>query len=221
MTGERRAGPVGMTPASAPSDDADSPGPDSGGFTTAGPLGFYVEADPLTDRLVSRVDCDWVPTPNPNTDPIKVSAGSLADLAAELAKLPEAGEGGGRLRADPVKTGTSAEVTVTLHGNLVNRAVEWDGYSSASAAARAHWDKVLANLKRHEKRHMDIAIEEGNALAALLIGHKIGSKPNIDDKVTAANTKMATRQKELDDDSDHGRKQGHPYGDCNIDTSIK
>lgn len=221
MTGERRAGPAGLTPASARTDGADSPGPDGGGFTTAGPLGFDVEADPLTDRLVSRVDCDWVPTPKPKTDPIPVTAGTLAELAAELAKLPEAGEGGGRLRADPVTSGTSSEVTVTLHGNLVNRAVEWNGYSSASAAAQAHWDMVLGNLKRHERRHMEIAIEEGNALASLLIGHKIGSKPNIEEKVTSANEKMATRQKELDDDSDHGRKKGHPYGDCNIDPSIK
>ena len=29
------------------------------------------------------------------------------------------------------------------------------------------------------------------------------------------------RQKELDDDSDHGKRKGHPYGDCNIDTTIK
>lgn len=221
MADDRRPGPLGLIPEPAAPAGFSAEGPSTGGFASAGPLGFDVEADPLTDRAVSRVDCDWIPTPKPNAEPIKVSAGNLAELAAALAPLPEAGEGGGRLRADPVKIGTSAEVTVTLHGNLVNRAVEWVGYENASAAARAHWDTVLANLKRHEQRHMDIAIEEGNALASLLIGHKIGSKPSIEDKVTAANSRMKTRQEELDTDSDHGRKKGHPYGDCNIDPSIK
>ena len=70
---------------------------------------------------------------------------------------------------------------------------------------------------------MEIAIEEGNALAKLLIGHKIGSTPTISDKVTTANAKMQKRQDDLDSaaESDHGRKKGHPFGDCNIDTSIK
>lgn len=221
MAEERKPGPLGTTPASGGVSGFDEADQTAGGSTQPGPLGVDVDADPLADRAVTRVDCDWVPTPKPNTTPIEVTASNLADLAALLAKLPEAGEGGGRLRADDVKPGTSAEATVSLHGNLVNRAVKWIGYDNASAAARAHWDTVLANLKRHENRHMEIAIEEGNALASLLIGHKIGSTPTIADKVSAANDKMKKRQEELDDDSDHGKKQGHPYGDCNIDTSIK
>lgn len=221
MADDRKPGPLGFTPASANSTGFDSGGPNTGGFTTAGPLGFDVEADPLADRIVSRVDRDWVPTPKPKNDPIKVTAADLAELADALGRLPEAGEGGGRLRADPVAVGTSAEASVKLHGNLVNRAVEWIGYSGASPAAQAHWDQVLANLKRHEQRHMEIAIEEGDALATLLVGHKIGTKPSIEDKVSDANDRMAARQRELDDDSDHGKKKGHPFGDCNIDKSIK
>jgi predicted secreted Zn-dependent protease len=105
----------------------------------------------------------------------------------------------------------------------VNKIVEWVGYDAASPAAKAHWDTVLKNLKRHEKRHMDIAIEVGNDLAKLLIGHEVGSKPSIAEKTTDANTLMDTRQKEMDspNESDHGRKKGHAYGDCNIDTSIQ
>ena len=112
--------------------------------------------------------------------------------------------------------------TITEGGYLVNQVTEWVGYDTASAAAKAHWDVVLKNLKKHEKRHMDIAIEVGNDLAKLLVGHEIGSKPSIADKTTAANTRMQKLQDDMDsaNESDHGRKKGHAYGDCNIDTSI-
>lgn len=218
MAGSGVPGPWGLQADNAAPADPDTA---NGNSTTAGPLGIEL-AEPMADRFVTQVDCDWVPTPKPNTDPIPVSAANLADLAVALGKLNEAGEGGGRLRVDKVPIGTSAAVTVTLHGNLVNRVVEWKGYDTASAAARAHWDKVIANLKRHEQRHMEIAIEEGNDLAKLLIGHKIGSTPTITDKVDAANTRMQQRQDVLDSaaESDHGRKKGHPFGDCNIDTTI-
>lgn len=197
------------------------PGP--GSFQGSRPLGHDQSAEPLAGKFVSKVICDWVPTPNPDTTPIKVQAANLADLAAALSKLPEAGKGGGRLRADAPQTDSSGAVSVTLHGNLVNQVVEWVGYDTASAAAKAHWDIVLKNLKRHEKRHMEIAVEVGNDLAKLLIGHEIGSKPSIADKTTDANTLMDTLQKQMDspNESDHGRKKGHAYGDCNIDTSIQ
>ena len=163
-----------------------------------------------------------VPTPQPDTTAIQGGGTALADLATNLSHLPEAGQRGGKLRADPVAAGAKPLVTVTLHGNLVNKVVDLIGNASPSAAAKTEWDRVLKNLKRHEQRHMVIAIEEGNALAALLIGHKIGSTPTIPDKVSAANTKTRKRQDTLDSaaESDHGRKAGHPYGDCNLDTAI-
>jgi hypothetical protein len=196
--------------------------PGHGNFTSAPPVG-HDSAEPLADRIVNKVVCDWVPTPKPNTTPIVVKAANLAELAAALGQLPEAGQGGGRLRADDVPFGSSADVTITLHGNLVNRVVQWDGYDQASAAAKAHWDTVLNNLKRHEQRHMEIAIEKGNELAQRLVGHKIGSTPTITEKVTDANTAMQASQDALDSaaESDHGKKIGHAYGDCNIDTSIQ
>ena len=215
-------GPLGVTPHNLNIGDPLAPGPATSSFATPGPLGSDLEPEPLTDRLVTKVDVDWVPTPNPDTTAIQVAGATLADLATNLAALPEAGKGGGKLRADPVATGVTAGVTVSLHGNLVNKVVDWTGYSSASTAAQAEWDRVLTNLKRHEKRHMEIAIEEGNVLAKLLIGHKIGSTPTIVDKVSNANTAMQKRQDDLDSpsESDHGHKKGHAFGDCNIDTSI-
>jgi hypothetical protein len=216
-------GPLGLTPHNLDSTNPRPPGPPTASFTTPGPLGFELEPEPLADRFVTKVDVDWDPTPKPDTTAISVGGTTLADLATNLAALPEAGKGGGSLRADPVGVGTSPDVTVTLHGNLVNKVVDWTDYANASAAAKKEWDRALTALKRHEQRHMEIAIEEGNALAKLLIGHKIGSKPTLADKVSAANTKMQQRQDQLDSpaESDHGRKVGHAYGDCNIDTSIK
>jgi hypothetical protein len=216
-------GPLGVTPHNLNIGDPIAAGPATSSFVTPGPLGSDLEPEPLADRFVTKVDVDWDPTPKPDTTAIQVAGTTLADLATNLAALPEAGEGGGSLRADPVAAGTSAGVTVTLHGNLVNKVTDWTGYSSASTAAKAEWDRVLTNLKRHEKRHMEIAIEAGNALAKALIGHKIGSSPNIAAKVTAANTAMQAEQDKLDSkaESDHGRKVGHAFGDCNLDTSIK
>jgi hypothetical protein len=219
MSGGQVPGPLGhrRDKENAVSDDQGL-----GVFVSAPPVG-HDSAEPLTQRIVKKVVCDWVPTPNPNMTPIIVKAANLAELAQALGQLPEAGEGGGKLRIDPVPIGTSPDVTVTLHGNLVNRAAQWDGYDQASAAAKAHWDTVLGNLKRHETRHMEIAIEEGNALAQRLIGHQIGSQPTLTEKVDAANIKMKASQVKMDSpaESDHGKKQGHPYGDCNIDTTIQ
>jgi hypothetical protein len=216
-------GPLGVNPNNLGGGAPLASGPATSSFVTPGPLGADLEPVPLADRFVTKVDVDWDPTPQPDTTPIQVSGATLADVVANMSQLPEAGKGGGSLRADPVAVGTGASVTATLHGNLVNKIVEWTDYASASAAARAEWDRAIAHLKKHEQRHMEIAIEEGNALAKLLIGHKIGSTPSITDKVTAANTKMQKRQDDLDSpsESDHGRKQGHAFGDCNIDTSIK
>jgi hypothetical protein len=212
-------GPIGTGTNNADTDDLTTPRTI---FATPGPIGIGFEPEPLADQFVTKVTKDWDPTPKPDTAAIKMGGATLADLVANLAQLQEAGKGGGGLRADaPVVT--SSDVTVALHGNLVNKVVDWTDFSTASAAAQAEFTRALGHLKKHEQRHMDIAVEEGNALATLLIGHKIGSKPSIADKVTAANTAMQKRQDDLDSpsESDHGRKAGHAFGDCNIDTSIK
>ena len=81
----------------------------------------------------------------------------------------------------------------------------------------------LYNAVTGSFQHMEIAIEVGNELAKFLIGHEIGSKPSIVDKTTDANTRMQKLQDDMDsaNESDHGRKKGHAYGDCNIDVSIQ
>jgi predicted secreted Zn-dependent protease len=99
----------------------------------------------------------------------------------------------------------------------VYRLPRWTGYDAASAAAKAEWDQMLGHLRAHEDRHVAIAIEEANQLAQDLIGHDIADIANM---VTEANRRMATRQTELDTDTENGSKPGVTYGDVILDTSI-
>ena len=182
-----------------------------------GPIGID-DPIPLDNaRIITKVDKDWDP-PNPTATPeIVVNGKTLADVAQELDRLPEWGQAGGGIRADPIPVGTSTNVTVKLHAGLVYRLPSWTGYSNASAAAKAEWDKMFAKLKAHEDRHLLNATEEADQVAKDLVGTDISE---IARRVTAANRRMALRQKRLDDDTDHGAKSGVPFGDVSLDTTI-
>jgi len=185
------------------------------GMVVPGPLGD--DAIPLADRIITVVTKDWEP-PSPRTTPeIVVGGTTLAQAGAALDRLEEWGQGGGMLRTDPVPVGTSAAVTVHVRANLVFRLPRWTGYNRASTAAKAEWDQMLAKLRIHEQRHMDIAIEEANNLAAALNGKEIS---DIRQLVTDANNTLHQRQVQLDNDTDHGAKSGVTYGDVTLDTSI-
>jgi hypothetical protein len=189
-----------------------------GGGADVAPNGFDPPSPiPLVARIIAKVVDDWHP-PSPNTTPtISLEADNLADLATLLKPLKEWGQGGGALRSERIPVGTSTNLTVTLHGNLVLRLPEWTNYSKASAPARKEWDRMISKLKAHEQRHMDIAIEHGDTLAKGLVGEDIDV---IEKRVTAANAAIAKDQKKLDDDTDHGAKKGVTYGDVFLDTSI-
>jgi predicted secreted Zn-dependent protease len=129
----------------------------------------------------------------------------------------EWGQAGGSIRPDRIPDGNSTDLTVNLHAGLVYRLPRWTNYQSASAAAKAEWDKMFAKLRDHEDRHLAIAIEEANQLAKDLIGRDI---QDIGKMVTAANKRMKTRQDELDADTENGSKAGVQYGDVILDISI-
>jgi hypothetical protein len=190
-----------------------------GGGDPPGTLGIE-GAIPLDDiqRIILKIDKDWDP-PSPRTTPaIVVSGATLARVFDELNRLPEWGQGGGQIRADRIPPGTSTNLTVKLHANLVRRMPTWTGFAKASVAARAEWDRMIAKLGAHEDRHVAIAIEEANQLAQDLVGKEIS---DIAQMVTDANARMQRRQDELDDPSntDHGAKPGVPFGDVTLDTS--
>jgi len=220
MGGGRIPGVLGTEPPRP--DEAKSGGqlPQDLGFSPPGPLGLHSGSGTAlaVTRIVKDVTNDWVP-PSPTTTPeIVVRGRTLAEVGNELNRLPEWGQGGGTLRADPAPAGTSPEVTVSLHANLVLRMPRWTRYAEASAAARAEWDQMIAKLRVHEERHVAIAIEEANSLASALIGVEISE---IAGMVTDANQTMQARQDELDRDTENGSRPGVPYGDVSLDTSIE
>ncbi|SJM93096.1 DUF922 domain-containing protein [Crenothrix polyspora] len=168
-------------------------------------------------RTIASVTKDWE-LPNPtNTPAITINGKTLAEAFAALNRLPQWGQGGGTLKTDPIPLGDTTDLDVKLYANLVLRLPTWTGYQAASKAAQNEWDNMLAKLRIHEQRHVDIAIEEANALASELIGKDINKIPSL---VTNANATMLKRQRALDKDTDHGAKPGVPYGDVILDASI-
>lgn len=176
------------------------------------------DSQPLSvKRIIASVTKDWNP-PNPDTTPtVTLTGKTLADVAKELNKLGEWGKGGGSIRNDAIPAGNSTDLDVKLHGNLVKRLPKWNGYQAASPAAQKEWDKMIVKLTAHEQRHMDIAIEEADALATDLIGKEILELAAL---VTKANRTIQKRQQELDNDTESGSKPGVPYGDVFLDETI-
>lgn len=184
----------------------------TGGFKFRGPIGL--DSSPL----VTEVNKDWEP-PNPSATPeIVVKGKTLADVAAALNELPEWGRGGRSLRSDKLDNVKTPEVTVQLRANLTMVLPRWEGYEGASEAAKKEWNRMIAKLREHEQRHVDIAIEEADALTSALIGKPMSK---IAPMATEANAKMATRQQELDAKTTHGSKDGVSFGDVVLDTRIK
>ena len=215
--GGRIPGPLGMGPIVAGDSEERTGLLNPVGVNIPGPLGVG-EASPLSvTRVIAHVVKDWSPPSPKTTPPIVVRGKTLADVGAALDALQEWGQGGGMLRADPIPLGTSTNLTVRLHANLVLRLPTWSGYAAASAAAKAEWDRMMVNLRIHEERHVAIAVEEADNLAAALIGLDISDIANM---VTMANQTMQSRQDQLDADTQNGAKAGVPYGDVFLDTSI-
>jgi len=187
--------------------------PPGAGFQDLGPLGNDpIPLDSLK-RIISDVRVDWRP-PSPKTTPkITINGATLAAAGQALDRLPEWGRGGGILRVENVPVGTSTSVVVSAHANLLMILPDWTGYAKASDEAKAEWDRMYAQLARHEDRHVEIAVEEADALADALKGVEIGE---IGKLVTAANAKLAKRQEDFDTDTDHGAKAG-----VNLNISIE
>ena len=208
--GERTPGVVGMNPHQA------TDWPPGSGFVDPGPGGLDGPV-PMVARIIANVNVDWRPPAPDTTATVSIEADNLADLA-KLLPRGEWGQGGGSLRSERIPVGTSTNLTVQLHGNLVLRLPEWTNYNSASMAAKGEWDRMITKLTAHEQRHVDIAVEEFDKVATALLGKDIDQ---IVATVTAANAAAQKRQDQLDTDTDHGAKKGVPYGDVFLNTSIQ
>jgi len=189
------------------------PFPATGGGALPVPGGTELKAG---DRIIKRVKRDWDANSPRTTPAIQVHGKTLEEVGKGLNALPgEWGQGGGILRNDPVPEGTSAEVEVTLHGNLVYRIVEWVEYSTGSTKGKANWDAMIAKLKVHEDKHLANAIAAAEQCANDLIDKEILQLAGI---VTKANTALQAVQDALDTATDHGAKANVPYGDVILDT---
>ena len=210
MGGARIPGPAGADP--APTQGNFLPGAPSAGFDFPGPISAS------TEPKVGTVVVDWTPLKLTTTPAIIVRGETLADVAADLNNNSEWGQGGGSFRIEPLENITAAEFTVHLQGNFFLLLPEWMGLEKKSATVQAEWNRMLATLRIHEQRHVDIAIEEGNRLAKRLKGKEISK---IADMVTAANAAMAVRQKALDTETEGGTRRGVKYGDIYLDVTIR
>jgi hypothetical protein len=196
------------------------PGEDDDGVRSIGdapgPTGVD---DPIpldSARIITKVDKDWdglTPTPDFDT----VSGTTLADLDQALRSLKEWGQGGGRVWNDAVPIGTSPTVTVQLRSNVIFRLISWDGYSNASAAAKAEWDRMIDKLKAHEMRHVQNFLDIANQLAKDLIGKDIDKLVGM---VNATGPRIKRAQDQLDAETSHGKKKNVPFGDVFLNTSI-
>ena len=188
-------------------DDDDVPGP------------WGVTPLKAGDRIVTTVTKDWDPLTVETTPEIFVNGRTLADVENDLNTRDEWGQGGGGIPQGPVVPfGTSPTVSIDLKGKFVRILPTWRQYGSASAAAKAEWDQMVAQLTIHEDRHVAIAVEECDKLATDLVGKEIGQ---IAGMITAMGRRIRQRQDKLDHDTDHGAKVGVQYGDVKLDTTIK
>src|SRR5262245_59083919 len=109
---------LGTDPFAAPDPD-DLPGPIGVTPARAG------------DRIVNKVITDWNPLTLETTPEISVRGRTLQDVANDLNTLEEWGRGGGSVTNDPIETGTSATVTVTLRGKFWRVLPTWGQYDLA------------------------------------------------------------------------------------------
>src|SRR5689334_14388380 len=118
--GDTVPGVLGMKPAVATDAEPLPTGPTNGGFIDPGPSGMDAPV-PMVARIIAKVDDDWHP-PAPDTSPsVDITGTTLEDVGDVLQTLDEWGQGGGALRSDAIPVGTSTNLTVKLHGNLLKR----------------------------------------------------------------------------------------------------
>jgi predicted secreted Zn-dependent protease len=99
-----------------------------------------------------------------------VSGATLADAAAAIAHLPEAGqtEWWPTYNYQTDEHGHVSDVTLTIATRVT--LPTWSGYQSASGAEQQEWDRFAAALLAHEQGHLDIVVSHFNGLDQHMIG---------------------------------------------------
>jgi len=98
-----------------------------------------------------------------------VAAATLADAAAAIAHLPEAGATQYCSQYQVQTTeGHVTEVTLTVATRVT--LPDWSGRQSASAPEQREWDRFAAALLAHEQGHLDLIVSYLNGLDQQMIG---------------------------------------------------
>jgi predicted secreted Zn-dependent protease len=99
-----------------------------------------------------------------------VAGTTLADAAAAIAHLPEAGQTEWWPHYD-FQTDEHGHVTdVTLAVATRVTLPNWSGHQSASAAEQREWDRFAAALQAHEQGHLELVVSHLNGLDQQMLG---------------------------------------------------
>jgi predicted secreted Zn-dependent protease len=142
-------------------------------------------------------DVEWVYYP--------VSAESLRQAAEAISDLPEAGSAEWYPRYDYQADGHGEVTSVTVTVGWRITLPQWDGYSSASSAEQAEWDRFLASLEAHERGHLDIAERYLRDLDEHMLGKSARRAKRVFDH-TVQEIQAASDTYDLQ--NDHGRNEG-------------
>ena len=185
-----------------------------GGGDPPGTLGIN-EAEPMSTAKIGYVKSDWDKDSPEFTDPFVISGATIDQVWNVLKGMSEWGEGGGHLELEFPNDFASSQ-SVVLKAHLVRRLVQWKEYDKARGVEKEAWNKMFRKLMEHEDRHVEIAVEEAEKLAASLIGQ---TKAQGKAATKTANSQMLARQHKLDTETRHGEKEGVKYGDVILDLS--
>lgn len=189
-----------------PSQRSDPPLPGVVG-NDAVPLGTGV-----VTKVVKKYDKD-APTTTGGAEVKKAT--KIKDVFTELNAASTSGEWGqGGAKNIKISYVDENAGVVALEATLLKALPTWKNYASATKGAKAAWDDMVKALEKHEARHLEIAVGHLDALAEALVADKVGSNDAaLGTKQATYVAKLDTDQKKLDKDSEHGAKEGHPYGD--------
>jgi predicted secreted Zn-dependent protease len=134
-----------------------------------------------------------------------VSGATLAEVAAAISHLPEAGstEWFPRYEYETDEHGILTSATVTVGWRIT--LPHWDGYDAAGHAAQHEWHRFWTALEAHERGHLDIAEELFRDLEEHLVGKSAGRAQRVFDHAVHA---VQTASDVYDRHNDHGRTEG-------------
>lgn len=135
---------------------------------------------------------------------------TLAEVAAAIETLDEAGKAGGTYRYRNVRYDASGSVlSLDLDVQLVLRMPVWAHYAGRPQAERDEWDRFYHALCYHEDGHLRITRTEVAAMYQALLG---ATEDTLDAVFAEEEQRIKDEHDAYDDRTDHGLTQQTPHG---------